>query len=197
MLEGKLIPLVLFLVVVELMGTMPALLVALAWSLSCVAYRLSARKRVPGLIVLSTVGLAAKTVFALATGSVFVYFLQPTITTALVGGAFVVSVCCGRPLAEKLAHDFCPFDPDTASHPELRRFFSRLSLLWAFTSIINASVTLWLLLTQSVTTFVLVKSLLGPASTLVTLLVGGAYFRYRAARVGLRVQFSRPAPAVC
>jgi intracellular septation protein A len=182
----------LFLVFVELMGTMEALVAALAWSLSCAIYRLSTGRRVPGLIVLSTIGLAAKTMLALATGSVFVYFLQPTITTALVGGAFLVSVCCGRPLAEKLAHDFCPFDPDTASHPEVRRFFSRLSLLWALTSLINACVTLWLLLTQSVTTFVLVKSFMGPSFTLVTLLLGGAYFRFRAARVGLQLQFARP-----
>ncbi len=190
-LEGKVIPLAIFLGFLELVGTMGALLSALAWSVAVMLYRIGKRQKVPGLIVLSTLGLGARTVLAMATGSWVVYFLQPTVATALVGLAFLASVPMGRPLAERLAHDFCPFDAETADHPMLRLFFTRLSLLWAFTSLVNAGVTLWLLLTQSVTTFVLIKSFMGPSFTAATLAAAAIWFRFRMQRQGLKLQFSK------
>ena len=155
--EGKIIPLVLFVGFLELLGNLWALLIALAWSLGALVYRWSTGRRVPGLIVLSTVALTARTIAAVATGSMVVYFLQPTITTVLVGLAFMVSVPMGNPLAQKLAYDVFPFDDSTKSHPQVRQFFIRLSLIWSVTSLVNASITIWLLLTQSTTTFVLVN----------------------------------------
>jgi hypothetical protein len=119
-----------------------------------------------------------------------VYFLQPTVSTALVGGIFLCSVFVDRPLAEKLAHDFCPFEDATARHPVLRQYFTRLSLLWSVTSMINAALTLWLLLTQPVTTFVVVKSFLGPGFTVVTIGLSFVWFRFTMRRYGLRVVFA-------
>ena len=106
-----------------------------------------------------------------ASGNLLVYFMQPTITTALVGVAFLLSVPLGVPLAERLARDFCPLDPEFDGHPVLRRFFLRLSLLWAAASLVNATVTLWVLLTQTPTTFVVIKSFLGPLSTAMVFVV--------------------------
>lgn len=194
-LVGKVAPVVLFLAVVELAGTTTGLLAALAWSLGVIGHRVWRGQRVPGLLVVGTVGLVARTIAAILTGSLVVYFVQPTITTALVGAAFAVSVLWGRPLAERLAHDVCPFDPHTAAHPELRRFFTRLSLVWAATSLANAAVTLWLLLTTSTTTFVLVKSFLGPVSTALAVGLGLAWFRWSTRGTGLRLQFGGVHPA--
>lgn len=179
----------LFLGFLDLLGTTGALLSALGWSLAVVAYRMRSKSKVPGLVILSTIGLAAKTALALATGSLVVYFLQPTISTALVGFAFLISVPLKRPLAERLAHDFCPFDPETAEHPMLRLFFLRLSLLWAVTSLINASFTLWLLFTQDVATFVVIKSFTGPTFTAFTLGAAALWFRSRMRRSGLHLKF--------
>jgi hypothetical protein len=189
--EGKLVPLVIFVAFLEWAGTTSAVLAALAWSVACIGWRVWRGRTVPGLVVLSAVGLTAKTVLAIATGSMVAYFLQPTITTALVGAAFLVSVPLGRPLAERLAHDFCPFDARTASHPHVRRFFVRLSLLWAITSLGNAAVTLWLLLTQPVATFVVVKSFLGPAAAALAVGVALAWFLATARRQGLHVVMTR------
>jgi hypothetical protein len=49
---------------------------------------------------------------------------------------------------------------------------------------------LWLLLYQSTTTFVLVKSVLGPITTTITLLVAYAWFRSLMARSGTRVVYA-------
>lgn len=194
--EGKLVPLVLFVAFLELIGTMWALLIALAWSVATITYRKATHRPVPGLIVLSTTALLARTVAALATGSMMLYFLQPTVTTVLVGLAFMVSVPLGNPLAQKLAYDVFPFDDATKAHPLVRQFFVRLSVLWALTSLVNASLTVWLLMTQSTTTFVLVKSVLGPATGGVTIAAAFIWFRFTLARSGTRVVWSRVASPI-
>lgn len=191
--EGKLVPVVIFIGLLELTGDTWALLAALGWSLASIGVRLSTGRRVPGLVVLSAVALAARTIAALATGSMIVYFLQPTVTTVLVGFAFVGSVPLGKPLALKLACDVLPFDDETTSHPLVRRFFVRLSLLWAVTSLINATITIWLLLTQSTTTFVLVKSFLGPATATVTIGVGMIWLYFNLRGSGTRLVWAAPA----
>lgn len=190
--QGKLVPLALFLGALEFVGTIWALLVAMGWSLGVVVRRWSTGRRVPGLVVLGTVTLTARTIAALVTGSMVVYFLQPTITTAFVGLAFLVSVPLGRPLARRLADDLFPLDDETRSHPVLEQFFVRLSLVWAVTSLINASITLWLLMTQSTTTFVLVKSLLGPATTTVTVGSMLVWLWIRTSRAGIPIIRHQP-----
>lgn len=190
-LEGKVIPLLLFVGFLELLGTTWALLVALAWSLVTIGYRKATHRRVPGLIVLSTAALIAKTIVTLATGSMIVYFLQPTLTTVVVGALFLVSVGRGNPLAQRLAYDVLPFDDATKSHPQMRQFFVRLSILWSFTSMVNAAITIWLLFTQSTTTFVLVKAVLGPATGVLTVGSVFLWFRWKLGRTGTQIVWSR------
>ncbi len=188
--EGKLMPVALFLGLLEFFGTTPALIGALVWSLGALVRRLLRRETVSGLLVLTTLGLVARTVAALATGSLLIYFLQPTLATALVCLVFIGSVVVGRPLAERLVLDMCPVDDETLDHPTLRRFFSHASLWWGFTSAVNFAITLWLLLSHSPTTFVLVKSVLGPVTTTFTLGVAYVWFRSLMARCGTAVVFA-------
>jgi len=188
--EGKVVPVLLFVGLLELAGTTPALVGALLWSIGALVRRRIRRETASGILILTTVGLITRTVAALATGSLVVYFLQPTLATALVAATFVGSVLIGRPLAERLVLDVCPVDDEARDHPTLRRFFSHVSLWWGFTSTINFALTLWLLLYQSPTTFVLAKSVLGPITTTVTLLVAYAWFRSLMARSGTQVVFA-------
>lgn len=190
-LEGKIIPVLLFIGLLEATGTRWALIGSLFFSLAALGRRIYLGKQASGLLILTTVGLVARTVAALATGSLFIYFLQPTIATALVALAFAGSVLAGRPLAERLMIDLCPVDDETRAHPHLRRFFSHVSLWWAFTSSVNFTVTLWVLLNHSPTTFVLVKSVLGPITTTLTLSVAFIWFRALMARSGTQVVFAK------
>lgn len=185
--EGKLVPAAIFVGVLQFGGTRPAVLGALAWALLAIGVQASRGKRISGLLWLSTLTLLGRTVDALATGSTIVYFLQPTITTSVVAAAFLVSVPIGRPLAERLALDFCPLDDSTRANPVIQRFFRDVSLWWAFTSTLNFSVTLWSLLTHSPTTFVMLKSVLGPITTTVTLGVAFVWFKILMSRSGTTV----------
>ena len=184
---GKLGPAIIFLAFLGWFGQTIAIVAALGWSFAVLFEQKRNHERVSGLVMMSIITNVGRSVLAIATGSVFVYFLQPTITTVLVGLALAISVPLGAPLAEKLVHDFCPLDDDTASHPELVRFFKHATLLWAFTSMINAAITVYLLMTQSVTSFVLIKSFLGPTTTTITAAIGFVWFRRTMNRAGVDV----------
>lgn len=152
-LEATLIPLALFYGGLQLLGLWGALVAALLWSYSSLLRRLLTRRRVPGVLLLGVVGLTARTGLALVTGSAFLYFLQPTLGTGLVAAIFIGSTVLGRPLAMKLAADFMPLPESLLAHAGVRRFFQRISLLWAGVFLANAGISLWLLVSQSLATF--------------------------------------------
>src|SRR5947209_19757596 len=106
--EATLIPLLLFYAFLWTSGVRGALIAALAWSWVAIGRRVVTGQRIPGILVLGALGITARTIVAFASGSVFVYFLQPSLTTLAVAAAFLFSVPAGRPLAERLAHDFVP-----------------------------------------------------------------------------------------
>lgn len=58
--------------------------------------------------MIGTVLLKLRTTLAWVTGRVFLHLLQPTLGTFVVAGPFLASVVGCRPLAERLARDFCP-----------------------------------------------------------------------------------------
>src|SRR4051812_1622290 len=119
--EATFIPLALFYAFLWTAGVWGALIAALAWSWLAVIRRLVTGQRVPGILVLGTMGITARTIVSFASGSTFVYFLQPSLTTMVVAGAFLVSVPQGRPLAERLAHDFVPLDPQIMRLPAVKQ----------------------------------------------------------------------------
>src|SRR5256885_16974806 len=80
-LEASLIPLGLFYLSMWLIGVWGALGVALLWSYGALLRRVITRRRVPGILVLGSLALTMRTVVAMISGSVVVYFLQPTLAT--------------------------------------------------------------------------------------------------------------------
>src|SRR6266513_562087 len=159
--EATLIPLLRFYTFLWTAGVWGALIAALAWSWLAIGRRVVTGQRIPGILVLGALGITIRTIVAFASGSVFVYFLQPSLTTLAVAAAFLVSVPAGRPLAERLAHDFVPLEPEVLRLPGVQRVFIRITLLWAFVNLANAVVSITLLMSQPVGTFVAVKTVGG------------------------------------
>ena len=186
-LEATLIPLVLFYGALSVVGIWGALIVALAWSYTAIARRLLTGQRVPGILVLGAFGITARTVLAFATGSVFVYFLQPTLTTAGIAGLFLLSLPTGRPLAQRLAADFCPLSSGFLAHPPVQKFFSRLTVLWGGVQLANAAVTIGLLLSQPVHTYLWAKSIASLVLTGTAIGVSTVWFKCSMRRHGIRV----------
>jgi intracellular septation protein A len=175
--EATLAPLVLFYAALWLVGVWAALVTGLVWSYACIVRTVIRRDRIPGILVLGCVGLTARFLVAVATGSIFVFYLQPTLATLLVAGAFLVSLPAGRPLAQKLAADFCPLPAAFLERAPVQRFFQRITLLWALVHVVNAGVTIYLLMTQPVGVYVVAKTAAGWTITGTGIAVSTWWFR--------------------
>ncbi len=191
--EATLIPLAVFYLVLQFVGLRWALVAALAWSYTVIAVRLLRRERVSALLVMGTVMLTIRSAVSFATGSAFFYFLQPTLGNFVVGVLFLVSVPLGHPLAGRLASDLCPLPAHVLDRRAVRRFFTRVTVLWALVNIANGSTALWALLSSSLNG-VLVARTVG-SLTVVAAAVGLSYVWFRRSlRVeGLTLHWGAPA----
>jgi Protein of unknown function (DUF3159) len=187
--EATLVPLLVFYAALWLVGVWGGLIAALVWSYTAIARRLVAGRPVPGLLALGVVGITARTVVAALSGSVFVYFLQPTLTTVLIAGVFLASVPAGRPIAERLAGDFCPLPAAFCGSPPVRRFFARITVLWAFVQLANAALSLWLLITQPVETYVVAKSVTSWGLTAAAVGLSTLYFKWSMRNHGITIRW--------
>lgn len=158
LLTANVIPAALFYVCLVTIGVSTALIAALAWCYGVISWRMATRRRMSGLLALTVAVLTVRTAFALASGDTFVYFLQPVVTDALVGALFLVSLISARPVVARLAADFYPMSADVAARPRVQQLFWRLTLLWAVVCTGKAVITLWLLESQSLANFVLIKN---------------------------------------
>ncbi len=159
LLEAVVAPMVLFYIIVLLVGFQGALVASLAWTYAAIVRRIIQGHGLPGVLLLGAAVLTGRSILALMTHSAFLYFIQPTAATAAVALAFMASTLIRRPLAERLAKDFCPFDPDLLRRPFIRRFFLRISLLWSVVLFANAGLVMWFLIQSSLKSFVLERGL--------------------------------------
>jgi hypothetical protein len=192
-LEGVVAPAAVFVMALHFLGVIGAVAAGLGFAYTMILGRLCVGRPVPGILVLGALTLTARSALALATGSTFLYFLQPTLGTALVAGAFLVSAGLSRPLAGRLAHDFCPIPEHVATAAPMRRFFAQITLLWAVVELVNAAIAIWLLLSQSVGVYLVTRTV---SSLTVTALGIGLSVAWFQRSLGDQVRFSpRPVAA--
>jgi hypothetical protein len=167
------VPAVLFSATMAAFSVTPALVVALAWGAGVVGWRAATGRRTSGLLLLTLLVLAVRTGFALATGSTFLYFLQPILANVAVAAVFLGSLLTARPAAGWLAADFFPMADEVALRPGVQRLFWRLTLMWGLLIAVKGGVSYWLLQSQSLVDFVLLKTIaissltaLGAAATI-------------------------------
>ena len=159
LLVAVVVPGVIFYLALVAAGLNAAVLLALGWAAGALVWRRVSGRPVSGLLVLTVAVMAARTAFTLVTGNGFSYFFQPVLTDGALGALFLVSVVTARPLVARLAADFYPVNDDVAGRPRIRRLFRYLTLMWAFVILAKGAVTLYLLESQSMVSFVLFKNL--------------------------------------
>jgi intracellular septation protein A len=153
------IPATLFYVCLQVAGVWTAIISALIWSYGAIVWRKATGRRTSGLLFLTAVLLTGRTAISLVADSTFLYFLQPIISDGVVATAFLLSLATARPLVARLAGDFYPMDHELHLRPRIQRLFWWLTVMWAAICVGRALMSLWLLMSQSVETFVLVKSI--------------------------------------
>jgi drug/metabolite transporter (DMT)-like permease len=156
--EGVLCPTALFLLLMNTIGLGAAILGGFGWSVSVIVVRRLLGRRVPTLVFVGLSVLFLRTLLALATGSSFLYFIQPTVGAGVIGIVILASALAGRPVVLRIARDFCPLPVDSMRDPHLRRFFLGISFLWGAQQLLNSGITLWLLVSQSVSTYVVTRA---------------------------------------
>lgn len=154
LIEATLIPTVLFYVFLITLELKWAIVAALGWTYAAVGRRILARRPVPGLLVLATLGISVRTVIFLFNQNHLVYFFQPILRTVATAVFLAMSVLVGRPLITRFAADFCPLSPEVQTRPAVMQLFRRLTYLWAAVNATAAAVSLTLLLTVPVAVFV-------------------------------------------
>jgi len=190
--ECTLVPTLIFSVMLQVAGLIPASIAALGWSYTMLARRLLMKQRIPGLLLLTCLGLTVRTAVVVASGSAFIYFLQPIAATALVGLTFLASSVTRSPMVDRLAKDFCPLTADIVARSGVKLLFRRLTVFWAGVNLLNAAVTCWLLLSQSTAVFVAVKPLSAMAVTWTAVGVTVLWSLRIARKEGLHVGRVRP-----
>jgi intracellular septation protein A len=195
MLESTLIPLALFWVLFTQVGFDAGLLAALGWSGAAIGTRLVLRRKIPAILIISTVLLIARTVLGLWTGSAFLYFLQPTVQNFLFAAALLVTIGLDRPLLAKLADDFCAFPVALTRNPQMKRFFKRVSVLWAVVFLVNGGTTLAVLATQTVGNYLMVSTAGSYSVVALGIALSLLWFHRSLAGEGIRLRIGAPATA--
>ena len=175
--ENAIAPVAVFVIALHFLGVAGAIVAGLGFAYSLVGWRLVTRRGVPALLIIGTVLLTARSALALSTGSVFVYFLQPTLGLTLVAMAFLLSAGTAQPLAGRIARDFCPIPEHVATTVPMRKFFRQITLLWACAELANAGITLWLLLSQSVGVYVVTRAVMSVTLTGLAIMLSVLWFR--------------------
>lgn len=187
-LEGVVAPLAVFYAALAVLGERGALITAVSWVYAGVGWRLVRRVRVPGTMVLAAIAITLRALIGLWTGSMKFFLLQPELGTICISVVFLASVRLNRPLVQRLTLDYIHLPAAVLKHERVRRFFARITLLWAFVLLTNSAVSIWLLVHQSVSTYLLVR-------TSVVALISGlavAVSVYAFRRVLRRLQHDQP-----
>ncbi|MGC5012399.1 VC0807 family protein [Streptosporangium sp. DT93] len=157
-LEGVIAPLAVFYAALAVLGLKGALIAAVTWVYAGVGWRLIRRVPVPGTMILAVIAITVRALLGFWTGSAVLYFLQPELGTICISMVFLASVRFNRPLVQKLTLDYIHLPSAVLKHERVRRFFARITLLWAFVLLANSSVSIWLLLHNSIGTYLLVRT---------------------------------------
>lgn len=188
-------PSVIFYTAFVTLGLRPALLCALAWSSTAVVRRVVRGQRVPATLALSMTLLLARTTVAWTSGSVFLYFLQPTLTTFLTASILIGSVVVGKPFAAKALQDYVPTLPtDWTPFPHMQRFFRRCSLMWGGMYLVNASINTWALMSTSLGPFMVISKAGGTTMVGICTLISVFWGLRCLRRDGVHVVFAEHAP---
>jgi intracellular septation protein A len=191
------LPMAVFYLALSLYGLRAAALATVSLYYGALVVKLLRRKPILAAALLTAGLLSIRTVVMFLTGSAFIYFLQPVAGTVALATVIAASALAGRPVLDRLAHEFCPFPAELSARLREHQFFARLSAIWAVTYLINAVGTIWLLRTMSVGGFVALKSVLGPALTIIAVGASLLYFHLAMRNQDVHIRWrQRKVPAV-
>ena len=194
-LTASLLPAAVFYLTLTLSTLRVAVAVTLVWYYAGLLWMHLRGKPMLAAAMLGAGLLTLRAVLAFWTNSSFLYFLQPVAGTIATATAFSVTALAGRPLLDRLVHDFCPLPAALSSRLRANHYFRYVSLVWTLAYLVNAAGTVWLLSTSSIGGFLMLRALLSPLLVTVTVIVSYVLFRVMMRREGVHLTRRMPEPA--
>ena len=188
---ASVLPMGVFYLTLSLVGLPPAVAVTAGWYYVGLLLRFARRRPVVGAALLGAGLMTVRAFVTFWTGSAFIYFLQPVAGTIATATAFAVTALAGRPVLERLMHDFVPLPGPLAERLRANRFFDYTSLIWSVVYLVNAAGTVWLLTNASLGGFLVLKTVLSPVLTSVAVASSYLLFRALLRREGVQVRWQR------
>jgi hypothetical protein len=196
-LETVVVPTLLLTVLLPTAGLVAGLSAALGWCYLTVLVRWIRGRRLPGTMMLCVSMLSGRACVALATGSAFVYLLQPALGSGLMALLFLGSAAIGRPVTMRLARDFVHLPHHVLERRPVKLMFMQVAALWGLGRLIDAGMSM-AFLHWSVDAGLLSRGVLSPVLTVLTVaactLWGWRALRRAGVSLRLRPAHETPAP---
>ncbi|MCU7724270.1 hypothetical protein ODJ79_11140 [Actinoplanes sp. KI2] len=139
------VPTLLLYVLLQTAGLAWALSAVIGWCALVLALRRVLGHPLPSTLLLSAGMLCGRAALALVLSSALVYVLQPVVGSALLGVLFLASAAIGRPVTVRLARDFVSLPAHLFQHDGIRRLFTRVTVAWGVSRLLDAAMSLGLL----------------------------------------------------
>lgn len=197
LLEAVVVPTVLLAALLHVIGTTRSILVAVGWCLCAIAFRWLVDRRLPGTLLLGSAAIAARAAFALLSGSLLVYLLQPVLGSIVMAVLFLGSAAFGRPITMRLARDFVHVPAHILDRRGVRRMFTEVAVIWGVSRLIDVAMNLGFL-HRGVDAGLWARGLLSPLLTVLAVAVCTAWGWRSLRRNGIRIKLSAratPSPA--
>lgn len=195
LLEAVVVPTVLLAALLHVIGTTRSILVAVGWCVCAIAFRWLVDRRLPGTLLLGSAALAARAAFALLSGSLLVYLLQPVLGSIVMAVLFLGSAAFGRPITMRLARDFVHVPAHILDRRGVRRMFTEVAVIWGVSRLIDVAMNLGFL-HRGVEAGLWARGLLSPLLTVLAVAVCTAWGWRSLRRNGIRIKLSaRPSAA--
>jgi uncharacterized membrane protein len=188
LLENTVLPMAVFYVALVTLGHTWAFVSALGLCYATVGIRVVRRKPIPAMLMVGVVLMTARGVIALLTGSIFLYFLQPSLGNFAIGALFLGTVALGRPLVGRLAREFCGVPDEVVSHHRLRTFFRQVSLIWATVFCVNGAVAIWMLVSVPIGQYLVISTSSSTGVILLGIVTSVWLFRRSLNRAGMQLR---------
>jgi uncharacterized membrane protein len=193
---ASLLPAAVFYVTLTLSSLRVAVAVTLGWYYAGLLWSHLRGRPVLAAAMLGAGLLTLRAVVTFWTNSSFLYFLQPVAGTIATATAFAVTALAGRPLLDRLVHEFCPLPAALSSRLRANHYFRWVSLVWTLAYLINAAGTVYLLSTASLGGFLMFRAVLSPLLVTMTVIASYVLFRVMMRREGVHVTRRAPVAAL-
>jgi intracellular septation protein A len=154
MILGGIIPAVLFLAGRHEWGLTGGIVLVVLWSASYTAARWIRTRSISGLVILYLVVLGLRGATAVAFHSASMFFITPSIITAIGGCVFIASALLSKPLVSPIINELVPTSVLDARDPRVRSVMVKISVLYGVEQLVCAAVLIVMVLNLSTTVYV-------------------------------------------